>query len=151
MKNLTLNNIKMNWITFAILSSTCFGFYNLFAKISADKLSPTIALMFMATASFTIALIWTLFLKFTGHNLTITKSTLIFPIIAWLLTGVAEIFYLIMFSKNTPVSIGTPFVLSATLLITTILGILILKEGITTIKITGIIITLIGLIILTRS
>lgn len=141
----------MNWIAFAILAASGFGFYNLFTKISADKLSPTIALMFIAGTSFSVAVVSTLILKFTGHNLTITKSALIFPILAGLSTGIAEIFYLIMFTKNSPVSIGTPFVLSATLLITTLLGIIVLREGITAAKIAGIMITVVGLIILARS
>lgn len=141
----------MHWIIFAILASFGFGFYNLFIKISADKLSPTIALMFIAGTSFMVAVISTLVLKFTGHSLTISKSAILFPMLAGLSTGVAEIFYLTMFTKNSPVSIGGPLVLSATLLMTVLLGIVVLREGVTTTKIAGILITMIGIIILARS
>ena len=53
----------MNWITFAILAATSFGFYNFFTKLAADKLSPTIALMFIAGTSFVVAMVATLVFK----------------------------------------------------------------------------------------
>ena len=58
----------MNWIVFAILAASSFGFYNFFMKLTADKLSPTIALMFIAGTSFLVALITTLIFKLLIHN-----------------------------------------------------------------------------------
>jgi transporter family protein len=141
----------MNWLSFAILASLSFGFYNFFVKLSADKLSPTIALMFIAGTSFLVAAISTLFFKLTGHNLSISKNAIMFPILAGLFTGMAEIFYLFMFSKNTQISIGHPLVVGGTITITVLLGLIILKEGVSAIKIAGIILTIIGLIFLSRS
>lgn len=141
----------MNWITFAILAASSFGFYNYFVRLSADKLSPTIALMFIAGTSFLVAAISTLVLKLTGQNLTFSKSDITFPMLAGLCTGIAEILYLVMFSKNPSLSIGTPLVIGGTMLVATVLGIVILKEPVHTVKIAGIFLTICGIALLTRA
>ena len=141
----------MNWFTYAILAASSFGFYNLFAKLSADKMSPSIALMFMAGTSFIVAMITTLVFKFTGQGLTFSKNIILLPVIAGLFAGIAELFYLFMFSKNAPISIGNPLVIGGTIIVAVILGLVILKEPINVVKAIGIIITILGLVILSRN
>ena len=141
----------MNWLTFAILAALSYGFYNFFAKLSSDKLSPTIGAMFISGTAFLVAAISTIIFRITGQNLSVSKNGILFPIIAGLFAGLAEVFYLFMFSKNTPVSLGNPLVVGGTTFIAVILGLLILKEPINLTRIIGILATLIGLIILSRS
>jgi|SRR5680860_51890 len=140
----------MSWLIFAILAATSFGFYNFFIKISADKLSPTIALMLIAGTAFVVAMISTIFLKLTGQNLIFSKNVIYYPILAGLFTGVAEIFYLSMYSKNAPVSVGTPIVVGGTILVAVVLGIFLLKEPLNIEKVSGVILLLIGLVVLSR-
>jgi uncharacterized membrane protein len=140
----------MSWITFAILTATSFGFYNFFTKLAADKLSPTIALMFIAGASFLVAIISTIGFKISGQELTFSKNAIWFPILAGIFTGVAEIFYLYMFTKDAPLNIGAPLVIGITILATVLLGLIVLKEPLNAVKIAGICLTIIGLVILTR-
>lgn len=140
----------MNWLTYAILAATSFGFYNFFTKLSANKISPTIALMFIAGTSFIVAAITTIVFKMTGQPLTLSKQAIIFPIMAGLFTGLAEIAYLFMFSKNTTLSIGTPLVVGGTIVVAVILGLLLIKEPLNAVKLSGIVVTLIGLVLLTR-
>ena len=141
----------MHWLAFAVLTASSYGVYNFFVKISANKLSPTIAIMFLTGTAFLVAAISTMFLKLTGQNLTITKNVIIYPILAGLFAGVAEIFYLLMYSKNAPLSIGLPLVMSGTIIVAVFLGIIFLKEDLNAVKFIGILITIIGLIVLTRS
>lgn len=141
----------MNWLTFAILAASSFGFYNYFVRLASDKLSPTIALMFIAGTSFLVATVSTIVLKLAGQDLTITRSAITYPILAGLFTGIAEILYLVMFSKNPNLSIGTPLVIGTTILVATLLAIFLLKEPVNAAKIVGIVITLAGLVILTRA
>jgi len=141
----------MNWFTYAILAASSFGFYNFFTKLSADKMSPSIALMFMTGTSFIIAMITTLVFKFTGQELTFSKNVILFPILAGVFTGVAELFYLFMFAKNAPISIGNPLVVGGTVLVAVVLGLIVLKEPLNSMKIAGITVTILGLVILSRS
>ena len=141
----------MNWLIFAFLTASSYGAYNFFVKISANKLSPTIVIMLLTGTAFLVASISTLVLKFTGHNLTVSKNVIMYPVLAGLFAGVAEIFYLLMYSKNAPLSIGLPLVMSGTIIVAVFLGIIILKEDLSAVKFIGILVTLIGLIVLTRS
>lgn len=140
----------MSWITFAILAATSFGFYNFFTKLTADKLSPTIALLLITGASFVVALLATVGFKISGQTLYFSKNAILFPILAGVFTAIAEIFYLFMFTKNAPLSIGNPLVVGGTIIVAVILGLIILKEPLNVTKIAGIVITLMGLLLLTR-
>jgi len=141
----------MNWLAYAILAASSFGFYNFFTKISADKFSPALANIFIAGTSLLVAIISTIYLKMSGQSLTFTKSSLMLPVLAGLFTGVAEIFYLSMYSKNAPITVGNPLVVGGTIVITVILGMIILKEPMSAAKIAGIIFVITGLVLLTRS
>lgn len=141
----------MQWIPYAILAATSYGFYNFFVKMSAGKLSPTIAIMFLTGTAFIIATISTLVLKVSGQNLIIARNAILFPILAGLFAGIAEIFYLIMYSKEAPLSIGLPLIMGGTMLVAIILGLVVLKEGFNTAKTAGIILVFIGIIFLSRS
>ena len=140
----------MNWLTYAILAATSFGFYNFFTKLSASKISPTIALMFIAGTSFIVASIATIVFKMTGQNLVLSKNAIILPIMAGLFTGMAEILYLFMFSKNATLSIGTPLVVGGTTVVAVILGVLLIKEPLNITKLAGIVATIVGLVLLSR-
>lgn len=141
----------MNWITFAILAAIGFGFYDYFVRLSSESLSPTIALMILAASAFCVAAFATFILMITGHALSFPRGSIHLPILAGLFTGVADILYLLMFAKNPSLSIGAPFVVGGTVLVATLLGIVILKEPLNVVKVAGIVLTLVGLIILTRS
>jgi uncharacterized membrane protein len=140
----------MNWITFAILAASSFGFYNFFTKLAADKLSPTIALMFIAGASFLVATVSTIVFKASGQELTFSKGAIYLPILAGVFTGIAEIFYLFMFTKNAPLNIGGPVVIGITILVTVLLGLIVLKEPLNAAKIAGICLTMAGVVLLAR-
>lgn len=140
----------MNWLFYALLAASGFGFYNFFLKMSSDKLSPAVANIFIAGTSCLIAIISSVYLKLNGQDLLITKENIKFPVIAGLFTGMAEIFYLTMYSKNTPITIGNPLVVGGSIVIAVILGLIILKEPMNGIKVAGIILTLTGLVVLSR-
>lgn len=140
----------MHWMSFAVLAALSFGFYNFFTKISADKLSPTIALMFIAGTSFVVAVVATIVFKLSGQPLTFSKNALWFPIFAGAATGVAEIFYLFMFTKEAPLNIGMPLVIGLTVVSTVVLSFIFLKEPMNMIKIFGIISIVFGLVLLTK-
>lgn len=140
----------MDWLVFAVLSATSFGLYNFFVKISSDKFTPSVALMLIAGTSFLVATATTAVLKMTGQPIMFTRNSVLIPVAAGLFTGVAEIFYLLMFSKSTSLSLGNPLVVGGTILVAVILGLIILREPLTAAKTAGIILTLLGLIFLAR-
>ena len=140
----------MNWLVYAILAAVSFGFYNFFTKVSADKFSPAVANLFIAGFSFTVAVVSIMYIKISGQSLIFSKSYIILPIVAGIFAGVAELFYLSMYTKNAPITIGNPLVVGGTIVIAVILGMIILKEPINATKIAGIVLVLTGLVFLMR-
>jgi len=140
----------MQWIHFAILAATSFGVYNFFTKITADKFSPTISLMIITGTAFLVSVLGTVVLTLLGHTSHIDKSQLYRPILAGVFYGTAVIFNIIMFSKGTPVSLGSPLVVGGTTLVATILGLIILREPLNPARIAGLVAILVGLFFLAR-
>lgn len=140
----------MQWIIFAFLTAGSYGLFNFFMKLSGAKFSPTLANIFIAGTSLIIAVISTLYLKFTGHGLIFTKENIKLPILAGVFTAVGEIFYLTMYSKQAPMVIAYPIVGGGALLIVLLLGLFILKEPVTLFKIIGIICIIAGIIFVSR-
>ncbi len=141
----------MHWIVFAFLTAAGYGFFNFFMKLSGSKFSPTVANIFIAGTSLIIAIISTLYLKFTGHELIFTKENIKLPILAGVFTCLGEIFYLTMYSKQAPMVIAYPIVGGGALLIVLILGLVILKEPVTASKIAGIAFIIAGIIFVSRN
>ncbi|MFW0862420.1 MAG: EamA family transporter [Candidatus Komeilibacteria bacterium] len=140
----------MAWVLFGILAAVSFGFYNFFTKISADKLNPIIALVFITGSSFLVALVIALLFKLSGQELVLSKNSISIPILAGVFTGIAEMFYLFMFTKGAPLSIGNPLVVGGTIIVAVLLGMIIIKEPLSWVKAIGILVTLLGVIILSR-
>lgn len=140
----------MNWVVFAFLTAASYGFFNFFMKLSGPKFSPTVANIFIAGTSLLIAVISTLYLKFTGHDLIFTRENIKLPILAGVFTCLGEIFYLMMFSKQAPITIGYPMVVGGAALVVLVLGFIVLKEPLSLFKIAGIVCMLAGLIFLSR-
>lgn len=140
----------MNWLFFAFSAAFGFGLYHFFTKLSADKFNPALASAIIGAASFVAAALAVVFLKLSGQPITFPKNYLYLPIAAGLFAGIAEIFYLMMFAKNTPISIGNPLIVAGTTLIAVVLGLIFLKEPLNATKIFGILLTAAGLIFLLR-
>ena len=140
----------MHWLIFGVLAASCFGFYNLFIKLSSDKFSPAVSLMFLTGAAFLIALIATISLKVSGKPILLTKSHIALPILAGVSTALAEILYFTMYTKGAPLGVGTVFVVGGTMIVATLLGVLILKEPLNLVKILGMVLLIAGLFLLTK-
>jgi bacterial/archaeal transporter family protein len=142
---------NMSWLIFALLATVGFGVYNFFTKISADKLSAPVALVVITGSAFLVALIGVLIFKFSGQDVSFSGNALIFPIFAGVSTGIAELFYLLMFVNKAPLIIGNPLVVGGTVLVALILGMIFLKEHISIVSGMGVFFVLMGIVLLTKS
>jgi len=141
----------MNWFPFAILAGTSYGVYNFFTKITADKFSPTVSLMIITGTAFIVSVIGTLILRALGFPLLFDKSSIHRPILSGIFYGTAVIFYVIMFSKGAPLSLGNPLVSALLTVVVTTLSLLFLHESLNPVRIAGLGAVIIGFFILARS
>lgn len=138
----------MSWLIFGILASISYWFYNFFTKLAWEKVDSILALLVFSAATFLFAVVVYLF-SIDKVNFVVSKNR-IRPILAWVLWGSAEIFYLKMFAKWAPLAIWNPLVVWWTVVLATILGIIILRENITLPKIAGILLCLAGIALLAK-
>lgn len=140
----------MNWFTFGFLAAASYGFYNFFTKLSADKLSAPVVAMIMSASTFVIATIVAVAFRMNGQPVLFNRESLLFPLVAGLFAGFAEIFYIVMFQKGAPISLGNPLVTGGTIIVAVVLGLVILREPISVIKAFGVFLVLVGLVMLAR-
>jgi len=66
------------------------------------------------------------------------------------LWGVGQIFYFWMFSKGAPFSVGLPFIVGGLAALGAIVGMTVLKEPFSLVKVAGVVVIFLGLFILSR-
>jgi bacterial/archaeal transporter family protein len=139
---------NMNWLIFALIAIGGYALFNFFLMFSADKISAPIGVAIIGSMTVVVALIAIISMNISGQEFLITSDGIKFAILAGLFTAIAELAYYIMYLKGTNLSIGTPLVVGGTILIATILGVIILSETLSIVKIIGVITTIVGIILL---
>lgn len=141
----------MNWLTTAILAIIFLSAYNFVLKLTADKISNFYGLPLIAFGALIMGIIGTLLTKvFRIGNLTYTNKGVLFALATGLIWGIGELFFFLVFTKNTPLSIGLPIVIGGLIMVGSILGTVFLNEPLTMAKAGGVLAILLGIILLAR-
>ena len=140
----------IEWIVFASLAGLFFGSYNVFMKLVGEEMTPSVGLMIVSGTTFLIASVVTMLLKLKGQSVVFANGPALFAIMAGVSTGVAEILYLIMFSKGGGLSIGTPLVIAITSAVAFLIGIVLFRESVSVIQIVGFVLIVTGILFLMK-
>jgi len=100
----------------------------------------------MNITSFIVAVGWFLIrAQFGGETASVTRLGLTYSILAGIFVGLASIFFIRMFALGTNLSIGIPLVRVGMVVVGSLLGILILKEGFNVRYLLGFLLSALGL------
>lgn len=135
----------MNWLPTALLTIVFYSFFDLFVKLTAGKINDNLAAAIMNIVSFVVAMGWFLIRMQFGEQANVTKLGLTYSIIAGVFVGLASIFFIRMFALGTNLSIGVPLIRVGMVIMSAVLGILLLKEGVSLKFGVGFILSLLGL------
>lgn len=139
----------MTWLIFGVLSAIALGLYFVFIKISSSQIHPIVGAFVLQIVAALLGLLAYGVLKFgTTEKIIVSSQGLMWAILAGIAVGAAEILIFFMFKAGGNLSIGTPLVNVIGISLAAMIGILILGESITPLKIAGIILALIGITIL---
>lgn len=142
----------MTWLVTALLATIGLSSYNFVLKLSSSKISSFYALPFLATGAFIVGLLGLVFAKVSSlEGLLFTKQGALYALVTGILWGIGEVFFFLMFSKGTPLSVGLPLVIGGLVVIGSVLGVVLLKEPVSAAKIAGICAILLGYVILSKS
>lgn len=139
----------MNWLTFAILTIIFYALFDFFMKLSAERIHASVGGFIINLVSTIVLLVFIALLKLRGESIPSPKpGGTLYSLLAGASIGLATIFFLKMFATGVNLSIGIPFVRIGIVLLASVLGILLLKEGFTLRYIIGFILALAGLYLL---
>lgn len=139
----------MNWITFAILTVIFYALFDFFMKLSSTRIHAGLGGFIINAVSAVVLLIFIAIVRLRGEAMgTIKSGGILYSVLAGIVIGLATIFFLKMFSTGVNLSIGIPLVRIGIVLLASLIGIFILKEGFTTRYVLGFILALAGLYLL---
>lgn len=142
----------MNWLALALTTSVGFALYNFFLKVAADKINPFLAVFYLTLTATVVSGITLLILRALNYLPVVqtSKSGLTFIILAGIATGVADLLYLILFSRGQSLNVVLPLIFALAVALAVIMSTIFLHEPLSPIKIVGILFALVGVAILSK-
>lgn len=142
----------MNWLTFALTTIVFYSLFDFFVKLTAGKIHDGLGVFLMNFVSTIVLLAYLVISKMRGEDIFLTKPGGVFySIIAGVSISLAGIFFLKMFATGTNLSVGVPLVRIGIVLMASLLGVFVLKEGVNLKYIFGFLLSCLGLYLLTTA
>ena len=140
----------MNWLPLALLTALCLALYNFFIKLAANHVSPAVGAVVLQLVAALLGAVWLVKLKLQGQPLAITNKGLGLAALAGLGVGLAEILTFVVFQRGVNSSVGTPVIVGGSVLLTAVLGLVVLREGLTVAQAGGLLFIVLGIALLAR-
>ena len=140
----------MNWLPLALLTALCLALYNLFIKLAAGHLSSAVGAVVLQLVAAGLGAAWLLNLKLQGQALAVSGKGLALAAAAGLAVGLAEILTFVVFQRGVEASVGTPVIVGGSVLLTAVLGLVWLREGLTLPQAGGLFLVVVGIVLLAR-
>lgn len=136
----------MAWLNFAFLTIFFYSLFDFFLKVSSDKINTWLNAFIVNLVATIVLLVFVIIVKFQGEKLfDIKPGGILFSVLAGLAIGGASIFFVKMFATGTNLSVGVPLVRIGMVILGSILGIVLLKEGFNLKYVLGVLLSLAGL------
>ncbi len=142
----------MNWIYFALGSIISFALADTLSKLVSSKMNIFVSTFIINLVSGLALLVFIIPMLLKDKSVfNMSKEGLFLSLGAGIAVASATLFFMKLFSTGTNLSIASPSVRIGTLLLVSLIGVIFLKEGISLKYIAGIILSLVGLYLLTTS
>lgn len=140
----------MNWLPLALLTALCLALYNVFIKLAAQHLPSAVGAVVLQVVAAALGAGWLLRLKLQGQPLPVSGRGLALAALAGLAVGLAEILTFVVFRRGVSSSVGTPVIVGGSVLLTALLGLGLLREGLTPAQAVGLLLVVAGIALLAR-
>lgn len=136
----------MAWLNFALATIIFYSIFDFFVKLSSEKLNPWFNAFFINIVATVILCIFMMYSAMQGEKIfQIKPQGLLFSLLAGIAVAGASIFFTKMFAVGTNLSVGVPLVRVGMVILGSILGVIILREGVNLKYGIGILISIFGL------
>lgn len=141
----------MDWLVFVFFNATFTALMDFFTKLSSGKIHEGLGGILVNTFAVIPVLLFTLFSKLAGEGINSSKMGIIYSSLAGLAIGVGTVFMFKMYSAGANLSLAVPLMRVILIIIATLLGIFVLKEGFSLKFFLGLALALIGIYLLATS
>lgn len=131
------------------VAAVMFGLYNVFIKVSADHIHAVLGAVVLQVVAVFVGLGLLLYIKSTADTtLQISARGLGLATAAGVAIGLVEILTFFIYGRGIPVAVGNPLIVGGSLLVTTGVGIVLLREAISPLQLAAIFLIAVGIALL---
>lgn len=131
------------------LAALMFGLYNVFIKVSSDHINPILgAVVLQFVAAFLGLALLLLVRASSGEALQVSARGIWLAVAAGVAIGMVEILSFFVYGRGVPVAVGNPLIIGGSLVVTTGVGILLLREAVNPIQVVAVGVILAGVLLL---
>lgn len=135
----------MSWLPLALLTALSFGLYNVFIKVGSTRIEQVLGAVVLQVVATLLGAGFLLYLRLTGAPLFASGAGLLYSVLAGACVGLAEILSFVVFARGAPASAGTPIIMGGAVLVATLVGMTLLKEGLSLSRLGGVALIAIGI------
>lgn len=111
------------------LTALMFGLYNVFIKMSSSDINPVLGAVVLQFVAAFLGLAFLLYLRLGARaEFNFNTRGLSLAVLAGVAIGLVEMLTFFVYGRGVPVAIGNPLIIGGSLLVTTGLGVLALRE-----------------------
>lgn len=126
-------------IVLLALAALMFGLYNVFIKLSADHIQAILGAVVLQFVAAFLGLGLLLYMKYAnGLQIFSTPRGITLAVLAGVAIGLVEILTFIIYGRGVPVAVGNPLIIGGSLVVTTGIGILILRESVNPVQLAAV-------------
>ena len=139
------------WFWYAIAAAVLYGLHQVFTKLASERIGDGVGGFVVELTAALVIAAYLLYLKFFSEwNQAVTTFGVLYSILTGICVGAGTVAFFLLFQKGGPLS-AVPMVLAAGAALMAFIGILFFKEPATLIRVSGIILSLLGLFLLRYS
>lgn len=110
------------------IAALMFGLYNVFIKLSSEHIEPALGAVILQFVAMLVGLGLLFYMQRGGSQLHVSWRGVGLSILAGVAIGLVEILTFVIFSRGVPVAVGNPLIIGGSLVVTTGVGVIALKE-----------------------
>jgi transporter family protein len=139
------------WFWYAIAAAVLYGLHQVFTKLAADRIGDGIGGFIVELSAALIIAFYLIYLRFFSEwKQPVSNEGVFYSVLTGICVGAGTVMFFLLFQKGGPLS-AVPMVLAGGAALMAIVGILFLKEPATMLRVSGIVLSLLGLFLLRYS
>jgi bacterial/archaeal transporter family protein len=139
------------WFWYAIAAAVLYGLHQVFTRLASERIGNGLGGFVVELTAALIIAVYLVYLKFFSEwKQPITARGVFYSVLTGLCVGAGTVAFFLLFQKGGPLS-AVPMVLAGGAAIMAVVGILFFKEPATLIRVSGIVLSLLGLFLLRYS